>query len=92
MTFTSQNGTDTPASRSLAKATDMHCCTVLPSARMPCSRGPPLAANVHAGALSATLSASTLIMAFTPCSPSHSKISSVTSSMSLSRSVFGHRP
>lgn len=55
-------------------------------------QGPPLAAKVHAGALSATLSASTLIMAFTPCSPSHSRMRSVTSSMPPSWSVFGQRP
>lgn len=87
-----QYGTSTPSSRSLANAAERHAPALEPSARIPVLSGPPLAAKVQAGRSSASLSASTLSIAFTPCSASHSRMSSAASSMSPSCSIFGHRP
>ncbi|TJZ44515.1 hypothetical protein FCH28_29675 [Streptomyces piniterrae] len=86
-----QKGTSSPASRSRCSALPMHWATEAPSALSPPANGPPPAANVQAGRPSRMRSASTRIMAPTPCSPSHSRMSNVTSSTPLSGSSLGHR-
>lgn len=70
-------------------------CTRRPRPRRPSSRRPAAHQKRQMSTLlrpSRMRSASTRIMAPTPCSPSHSKTSSVTSSTPLSRSTLGRRP